>query len=86
MRYVLGIDQGGSKTYAIIVNETGDVLGFGKSEGTCLIEGKSDQNLDYIEYAVDKALEESRLNLDQIAGSTAKPISAVVLPDSGEDR
>lgn len=66
MRYVLGIDQGGSKTYAIIVNETGDVLGFGKSEGTCLIEGKSDQNLDYIEYAVDKALEESRLNLDQI--------------------
>lgn len=66
MRYVLGIDQGGSKTYAMIVNETGEVLGFGKSEGTCMAEGKSDKNLEYIEYAADEALEESRITLDQI--------------------
>ncbi len=66
MRYVLGIDQGGSKTYAIVVNETGKVLGFGKSVGTCLSEGKTEKNLDYIEYAVDIALKESKLALEQI--------------------
>ena len=33
MRYFLGIDVGSSKTHALIVNETGQCVGFGKSGG-----------------------------------------------------
>jgi N-acetylglucosamine kinase-like BadF-type ATPase len=33
MKYFLGIDVGSSKTHALIVNETGQCVGFGKSSG-----------------------------------------------------
>ena len=33
MRYFLGIDVGSSKTHALIVDETGQCVGFGKSGG-----------------------------------------------------
>jgi N-acetylglucosamine kinase-like BadF-type ATPase len=33
MRYFLGIDVGSSKTHALIVDETGQCVGFGKSAG-----------------------------------------------------
>src|ERR1051325_10389623 len=33
MRYFLGIDVGSSKTHALIVNEQGQCVGFGKSGG-----------------------------------------------------
>lgn len=35
MRYVLGIDQGGSKTLAAVANELGEVLGVGRGAGAC---------------------------------------------------
>ena len=35
MKYVMGIDQGSSKTYAIVGDDGGNVLGFGKSYGAC---------------------------------------------------
>lgn len=66
MRYVMGIDQGGSKTYAIIVSETGEVLGFGRSDGTCLSDGKPGKNLDYVEEAAYNALDQSGLALEQM--------------------
>lgn len=66
MRHVMGIDQGGSKTYAIIVDEEGTVRGFGKSGGTCLTNGDSGKNLDYVELAAREALEESGLSMAEI--------------------
>src|SRR5919108_67084 len=33
MKYFLGIDVGSSKTHALIVDETGKCIGFGKSSG-----------------------------------------------------
>ena len=33
MKYFLGIDVGSSKTHALIVDETGQCVGFGKSSG-----------------------------------------------------
>ena len=35
MRTVLGIDQGGSKTYAVITDDTGRILGTGRGPGAC---------------------------------------------------
>lgn len=35
MRYILGIDQGGSKTHAVVADELGNILGFGSSDGAC---------------------------------------------------
>ncbi len=61
MEYVLGIDQGGSKTYAIVVDITGRICGLGKSAGSC----HSSQGLDYamkmILEASDSALQEAGL-------------------------
>ena len=35
MEYVLGIDQGGSKTHAAVADETGRLLGAGRGPGAC---------------------------------------------------
>lgn len=35
MKYILGLDQGGSKTHAAIAAEDGRLLGMGKSHGAC---------------------------------------------------
>ena len=66
MKYVLGIDQGGSKTHAIVMDKDGVVRGFGKSKGACHSAGPLDVALDYIEEAVDEALKESGLGRKQI--------------------
>lgn len=59
MKYVLGIDQGGSKTHAIVADETGKILGMGKSYGAC-------HSSSSLEYAVQAILEAS----SQIFGQT----------------
>lgn len=58
MKYVLGIDQGGSKTHAVVSDETGKILGFGKSYGAC----HSDSS---VEYAIQAVLEASDSALNQ---------------------
>lgn len=59
MKYVLGIDQGGSKTHAVVADETGRLLGMGKSYGAC----HSDSSLEYALHAIvqasDVALEQA---------------------------
>ncbi|MBO5646264.1 MAG: hypothetical protein J6S59_04000 [Clostridia bacterium] len=35
MKYVLGLDQGGSKTHAAVANDRGELLGIGTSFGAC---------------------------------------------------
>ncbi len=55
MDYVLGIDQGGSKTHAVIADETGKILGMGKSYGAC----HSSSSIEYAIGAVMEASEEA---------------------------
>ena len=35
MKYILGLDQGGSKTHAAIASESGEILGVGTGHGAC---------------------------------------------------
>lgn len=58
MNYILGIDQGGSKTHAILADERGRLLGMGKSHGAC-------HSSDGLEYAVGAILEASDQALAQ---------------------
>lgn len=67
MKYVLGIDQGGSKTHTIVADETGKLLGMGKSYGAC----HSSSSLEYATQAIleasDQALVKCGLRRSDIA-------------------
>lgn len=66
MEYVLGIDQGASKTHAVVADRCGHILGMGKSYGAC----HSSSGLDYAVKAVieasDTALRQSGLAREDI--------------------
>ena len=51
----MGIDQGSSKTYAIVGDDGGNVLGFGKSYGAC----HSNTGMKYAMKAVKEAVNEA---------------------------
>ena len=53
MEYILGIDQGGSKTHAVVADCGGRILGMGKSYGAC-------HSSNGLEYALEALLEASR--------------------------
>jgi N-acetylglucosamine kinase-like BadF-type ATPase len=69
MKYFLGIDVGSSKTHAVIVDETGQCLGFGKSGGG------NHQNVGYerlgevLQQAFACACQKSGVTEAQIAGA-----------------
>ena len=69
MRYFLGIDVGSSKTHALIADETGQCVGFGKSGGG------NHQNAGYewlghvLRESFDSALKMSGVDKGQIAGA-----------------
>lgn len=77
MRYILGIDQGGSKTHAVAADETGNILGMGKSYGAC----HSSTSLEYALEAVSQASDEA---LSQ-CGLAKKDVTAVVGGLTGVD-
>lgn len=58
MEYVLGIDQGGSKTHAVAADSEGRILGMGKSYGAC-------HSSNGLEYALEAVLEASRGAFDR---------------------
>ncbi|NMC29909.1 MAG: ATPase, partial [Pelolinea sp.] len=69
MKYFLGMDVGASKTHALIADETGVCLGFGRSAGG---------NHQVVGYAVltailkktlEQACEMAGIGVDQIAGA-----------------
>ena len=55
MRTVLGIDQGGSKTHAVIVNEQGELLGLGCGAGAC----HSTHGMEYAMQAIADAIHQA---------------------------
>ncbi len=77
MRYFLGIDVGSSKTHALIVDETGQCLGFGKSGSG------NHQSVGY--EATARVIAESFLQACQMAGVTAGQIAGAGFGIAGYD-
>lgn len=71
MRYVLGIDQGGTKTAAVIVDKMGNILGAGKSKGAYHISDGIECAMNFISDAVDEALTESGVKRDEVDAVSA---------------
>lgn len=68
MRYYLGLDAGGTKTFCLVGDEAGRVLGFGRA-GTGNYEGYGLAAADKeIRRAVDTALQEAGLTLSSLSG------------------
>ncbi|GGG01948.1 kinase [Paenibacillus albidus] len=65
MKYYLGVDAGGSKTYAMIANEQGQVIGVGRG-GNGNHQKNREQAEDNLRQAVSEALMASGLTKDQL--------------------
>lgn len=68
MKYFLGVDAGGSKTYAMIANEQGQVLGVGRG-GNGNHQKNREQAESSLQQAVLEALEEAGLSKEQLEAS-----------------
>lgn len=66
MKYILGLDQGSSKTHAIVTDELGNVLGLARSRGVCHSSVSLEAAMDAIEEAADEALRQSGLTREDI--------------------
>lgn len=68
MAYLMGIDQGGSKTAAIIGDEHGHILGMGKSFGAVHSVNGMDKALLAARQAFEQALAQAELSFTDIYG------------------
>lgn len=66
MKYVMGIDQGSSKTHVIIGDDCGNVLGFGRSYGACHSNTGIEYAMAAVEEAMNTALKQAGLTMGQI--------------------
>ncbi len=66
MKYILGVDQGGSKTHAVVSDEGGRVLGMGKSYGACHSSTGLEHALGAIREASEKALNSAKLTFEDV--------------------
>ena len=69
MRYFLGVDVGSSKTHALIADETGNCISFGKAGGGNH-QGRGYERLtDVMQKSFETAIQVSGIEKDQIAGA-----------------
>lgn len=68
MKYFLGVDAGGSKTYAMIANEKGKVIGVGRGGNGNHQKNREQAELS-LQQAVQEALVESRLTKERLEAS-----------------
>jgi N-acetylglucosamine kinase-like BadF-type ATPase len=66
MRIVVGVDGGASKTHALVVDETGRLLGFGRGGPSNHQVNGLDQSLGEIRQAVESAARQAGLAFEQI--------------------
>jgi glucosamine kinase len=59
---VIGIDGGGSKTHAIVANESGESLGEATGPGSAVKPGEEEASADVIAQTAREALEKARLS------------------------
>jgi N-acetylglucosamine kinase-like BadF-type ATPase len=82
MRYVLGIDGGGSKVACLAADETGRLLGYGRGEGVNTNYVLRHEAVGSLECAINTALEKAGLRGEQIE---ALCISAPMASDAVEE-
>lgn len=66
MTYVLGIDQGGSKTHAVVADGRGRILGAGSSFGACHSNNGMDMAMAAVREASEQALDAAGLTAGQL--------------------
>lgn len=66
MKYVLGLDQGGSKTHAAVANDRGELLGIGTSFGACHSVNGMEPAMEAVRNAAEEALAQAGIPLEQI--------------------
>ncbi len=68
-QYFLGVDAGGTKTHALIINENGQAIGFGRG-GRGNWEGIGLEGLNKaLKTAISQALQAARIQVSQISGA-----------------
>jgi len=65
-KYCLGIDQGGTKTDAVIMDSEGNILAKGQSGGACYISSGMEETMSRIWEASEQAIKEAGISLDDI--------------------
>lgn len=65
-KYILGIDQGSSKTHALIGDACGSILGFGQSRGACHSSTGIDSSMEAVAEALNQAALEAKIKLEEI--------------------
>lgn len=66
MRYVLGIDQGGTKTLAALADERGKILGLGAAPGASHVAQGKEFALEQIEKAAQAAAAQAGMGLESV--------------------
>lgn len=66
MKYILGLDQGGSKTHAAVSDEFGNILGVGKAHGGCHSVNGMDYAADGILLSAELACNDAGISLSDI--------------------
>ncbi|MDD2971325.1 MAG: BadF/BadG/BcrA/BcrD ATPase family protein [Lachnospiraceae bacterium] len=66
MKYILGIDQGGTKTAAALMDESGNVCGTGLEKGAYFPDNGIDVAMACIERAVQHAMDEAQIHMSEI--------------------
>ena len=61
MRYVIGVDGGSSKTHALVIDETGQALGFGRAGSGNHQSRGLNSAIAEIKHAINAALDEAKL-------------------------
>jgi len=69
MRYFLGIDVGSSKTHALIVDENGQCVGFGKAGGGNHQNGGYERTENVLRESLEGALKMSGVDRAQVVGA-----------------
>jgi N-acetylglucosamine kinase-like BadF-type ATPase len=66
MDYILGIDQGGTKTIAAVCDIYGDILGTGVSGGACYVDTGLEYSMKMVEEAAGKALTSAGIEKQEV--------------------
>jgi N-acetylglucosamine kinase-like BadF-type ATPase len=66
VEYIIGLDQGGSKTAAVVADARGNILGYGVSGGANHASTGMEYAMKMAREACDKALSEANLTIDNI--------------------
>ncbi|MBP3704970.1 MAG: hypothetical protein J6I98_05480 [Clostridia bacterium] len=66
MKYILGIDQGGSKTHAAVAAENGEILGIGTGSGACHASTGMEYAMAAVLDAAQQACAQAGISLQEI--------------------